>query len=515
VTRAADWVLTALQQRSLDEASVDAGTSGETLMESAGRHAAEWTLTHRPPESAVVMAGPGGNGGDAFVVARYLLQAGTAVHVFCCRDIGCCTPLTQMMAAHLTRLGVNIHILGTNRSDLIGALEGANCVIDGLLGSGLSRPLSGEVADTVSVLNESAIPIVSLDLPSGLASDSGDVPGLAIRANVTLAMAFYKPSHWLYPAAEYCGDTHVVGVDYPRAELSQVSPLARVHNVETIGRLLPQRVPTGHKGTFGHVLAICGSQGMTGAAILCARGALRAGAGLVTLAVPETILSVIQLAIPEAITIPLPDDDGRLVDPGILERLQPAMERADVLAVGPGLSRDPGTLELVRQIVGTFRGTLIIDADAVRAFADHSDLLSNLGERAVLTPHPGEFAVLAHSTSKYVDASRLEAVQNFVKRCPVQLVLKGRPTVVGLPDQSVIVNPTGNTGLATGGSGDVLTGVMAGLVANGSSTADAAVTAPFIHGLAADRWADEFSERSLTPSDVLEALPRILKELEP
>ena len=508
------WILTAAQQRWLDEASVRAGTSADKLMESAGTHAADWILSHLHPDSAVLLAGPGGNGGDAFVVARRLQQAGVTVRTFARRRMDLHSRLTRTMADRLTDLGEEIDVLGTDLSLLDTVMEGADCVIDGLFGSGLSRPLVGEDENLIELLNDKTVPIVSLDLPSGLPSDSGKVLGAAVRADVTLAMGFYKPSHWLYPAADQCGDVRIVSVDYPQETVSHISPTARVHDSEAIATLLPFREPAGHKGTFGHILAVVGSQGMTGAAILCARGALRAGAGLVTLALPETIAPVVQAAVPEAITVPLSDGDGRLVDPLVLERLRPAMERADVLAIGPGLSRDPGTMELVRRIIAAFSGKLVIDADAIHAFIGHDDLLAGLAGRAVLTPHPGEFGALIGSSARDIDENRLAQVGDFVSRHALTLVLKGRPTVIGLPDRQMVVNPTGNTGLATGGSGDVLTGLMAGFIAGGSSLPDAAVTAPFIHGLAADRWAAAFSERSLTPSDVLDELPIILKELE-
>ena len=514
MTHDSGWILTAPQQRWLDEASVSAGMPAEKLMESAGTHAADWILSHLHPNLAILLAGPGGNGGDAFVVARRLQQDGVAVRAFSRRGVDLCAQLTRTMADRLTDLGEKIDVLGMDLSLLDEALEGADCIVDGLFGSGLSRPLTGEDKDLIEFLNDKTVPIISLDLPSGLPSDSGKMLGPAIRADVTLAMGFYKPSHWFHPAAEQCGDVYIVSVDYPQETVSRVSPTARVHDSDAISRMLPLRGPAGHKGTFGHVLAVVGSQGMTGAAILCARGALRAGAGLVTLALPETIAPVVQTAVPEAITVPLPDDDGRLVDLAVLERLGPAMERADVLAIGPGLSRGPGTMELVRHIVEAFSGKLVIDADAIHAFIGHTDLLAQLAGRAVLTPHPGEFGALVESSARDVDENRLAHVGHFVSQHALTLVLKGRPTVIGLPNQQIVVNPTGSTGLATGGSGDVLTGLMAGLIGGGSSLPDAAITAPFIHGLAADRWTATFSERSLTPSDVLDELPSILKELE-
>lgn len=508
------FLVTAEQQRALDDASIRAGTSAETLMESAGCNAAAWINFHIKPTSAVVLAGPGGNGGDAFVVARYLHEAGVAVHSYRACSERALAPLTRAMADRSTLAGVETLLLDTDQTALRRTLADADCVVDGLFGSGLSRPLVDVYADAVELFNEYDGLTISLDLPSGLPSDSGAVLGAAVRADITLAMAYFKPSHWLYPAAELCGDVHLVDVDYPPDLASSLTPIARVPDMRTIQTLLPARRPSGHKGSFGHVLLVAGSQGMSGAAILGARAALRAGTGLVTLAVPSSILSDVRSAVPEALTIPLPEKGEGLADAELQETLNAAIGRASVLAIGPGLSRAPDTMTWVRQITSTFSGSLVIDADAIHAFAGQLDHLAALAGRCILTPHPGEYAALIGSTVDEVNARRLDCVAEFAARWPLALVLKGRPTVIGLPNQPIVVNPTGNTGLATGGSGDVLTGLLAGLLAGGCSIADAAVAGSFIHGLAADRWAATFSERSLTPTDVIEALPRILKELE-
>ena len=515
MTRPQTWVLTAAQQRALDEASVLEGTAAQTLMESAGSHAAEWILANLRPKAAVVLAGPGGNGGDAFVAARHLLQAGVRVQTFSRKDIESSSHLTQLMARRLMDLNASISVVSLDLAALEEALKAADCVVDGLFGSGLSRPLEGEDAAICQSINGSDAATVSLDVPSGVASDVGGLSAAAVRADITLAMAFYKPCHWLHPAAELCGDVHIVAVDYPQEILDRVAPMATVPNRKSIAAMLPKRRPNGHKGTFGRVVIIVGSQGMTGAAILCARGALRAGAGLVTVALPETIAPVIQAAVPEVMTLPLPDGGtGSLVGRKLLECLLPAMTDADVIAIGPGLGRREDTQDVVRQILEASESKLVIDADAIHALVGHEDIWPVIANRVVLTPHPGEFAALIGLAAGGVDRLRLDLVAEFVSKHAIHLVLKGRPTVIGLPDRSIIVNPTGNTGLATGGSGDVLTGLLAGLLAGGSSLSDAAIAAPYIHGWIADRWATTRSERSLTPSDILDELPRVLKELE-
>ena len=483
-------------------------------MESAGRNAADWILSHAQSRSVVVLAGPGGNGGDAFVVARRLLQAGRIVHCFSlCRD-DAMSRLSRLMAEQLRQAGGDVQVLEPDLAPLRQACREADCIVDGLFGSGLSRPLAGEYGAVVDEINQRGNVIISLDVPSGSPSDSGGVIGPTVKATMTLAMAYYKPSHWLYPAAGFCGPVHLVDVDYPDDLTAALEPVAHVPGLMSIREMLPARTPAGHKGSFGHVLIVAGSEGMSGAAILCARAALRAGSGLVSLAVPASILSVVQCAVPEALTICLSDPIHGELDGGISDQLEAAMLQANVLAIGPGLSRAAPTLARVREITARFRGAQVIDADAIHAFVGHLDRLHALEGRCILTPHPGEFATLLDIPVGEADSGRLAHAADFVSRWPVALVLKGRPTVIGLSDQSVVVNPTGNTGLATGGAGDVLTGLLAGLLAGGASADNAAIAGPWIHGFAADRWCETASERSLTPSDVVETLPLILKELE-
>ena len=510
-----EWVLTASQQQSVDEEAVRCGTPSETLMQSAGRNAAEWILSHRRPQSAVVLAGPGGNGGDAWVVAGLLCDAGVNVRAFTWRPLDSCARLTRKMGDGCRTRGVTIDVLGDGLSSLSDGLVGADLVVDGLFGSGLSRPLSETAAAIVDVVGRSGVPIVSLDVPSGLASDTGDLIGPAFQADVTVAMAFYKPCHWLYPAAAHCGRVAIVGVDYPPEALASAAPTATVPTPAVVSSLLPSRRPDGHKGTFGHVVAVVGSQGMTGAAILCARGALRAGAGRVTLALPETIAPTVQHAVPEALTIPLPDRDGRLTDPELAERLLPTVAGADALAVGPGLSRDEGTKALVRRLLQASTVPCVVDADALYTLAGDAALCASLADRGVVTPHPGEFAAWVGSDAASVDRARMSEAAAFIARPGPVLVLKGRPTIIASTDGGMVVNPTGNTGLATGGSGDVLTGLIAGLMAGGCRPQDAAVVGSYLHGGAADRWAIGHAERAMTPSDVLDLLPGLLKELEP
>ena len=506
------WVLRAEDQRALDELAVASGIEQDALMESAGANAADWILEHLRPRRAAVLAGPGGNGGDGLVVARYLHEAGVAVSCHSLVSIETCSPATRRMAERLEAAGAE-QVRLASESRLPDAFGRADCVVDGLFGSGLTRPLGGEALRIVERLNVSGARTVSLDLPSGLASDCGEMLGAAVQADVTLAMAFLKPAHLLYPAAGHCGNTAVVDVAYPESVLRESRPWARVCEQAGIHSRLPSRRPDGHKGSFGRVLVVAGSTGMTGAAILCCRAALRAGAGLVTLAGPASLSPIFETTLAEVITIPLPDENGSIADIQST-RFQEALGQADVLAIGPGLSRASGALDAARTVVVRFAGPVVLDADGLYALVGNVDALGELAGRAILTPHPGEFGELVGKGPEEVSGARRDFAGEFACEHGVILVLKGRPTAIGLPDGNVYLNPTGNDGLATGGSGDVLTGLIAGFAAGEASLTEAALVGTYVHGLAAEAYAHDRSARSLTPSDLLDRIPEVLRELE-
>lgn len=500
-------VLTAADQRDVDAAAVAAGTSSAELMESAGTASADWILDRLDPKRVALLIGPGGNGGDGLVVARRLADAGVDVLTLLVPEPGDLKGASRTM---LERLPATAKPTPIAEACLEDELASCDWVVDALFGTGLTRPLEGVYGDVVERANASRARIVSLDLPSGSPSDDGEILGPTIRAHVTLAMTFLKPAHLRLPAASHCGNVAVVPVAYPSAAMQSVRPRALVPELAGIARRLPARPPDGHKGTFGRVLVLAGSEAMTGAAILTCRAALRAGAGLVFLAAPAGVRDILEGALPEVITLPMPEEEGGLAgleNPGFVELLA----QADVLAIGPGLGRHDSTLEAVRDAVLRFGGPIVLDADGVHAFVDGADALRAAGARLLLTPHPGEFAALAGLAVEEVDTER---ARSFAQRIGAAVLLKGRPTAIASPGGELWLNPTGNTGLATGGSGDVLTGMIAGFVAGGATLTDAAIAGAYLHGRAAEIFAKDRAERSLTPSDVLELLPYVLREAE-
>jgi len=507
-------VLTADEQRAADERAVALGVPRVDLMESAGRSATEWILDRMAPDRVVIVVGSGGNGGDGLVVARRLIDAGIDVEALLVAGPDRLSGAPLAMLDRLRDAGGRVRSVADAVDGAVDAtLSRANVVVDALFGSGLSRPLAGRYRDVVERVNAGDARVVSLDLPSGLASDRGAPIGVSVRADVTLAMAFLKPAHLLFPARGLCGNVAVVAVDYPPEALVGIEAWARVPDRAGIADRLPARSPTGHKGTFGRVLVVAGSVGMTGAAILCARAVLRAGAGLVTLAAPASVNPILEAALPEAITLPLPDEDGCLASCDD-DRFARALDSADVLAIGPGLGRAEATAGVVRTVVPQFGGPIVLDADGIVAFRDHVDALAGIGDRTLLTPHPGELGQLIGRGGDEIDADRVEAARAFARTCGLTLLLKGRPTAIALPDGVVWLNPTGNTGLATGGSGDVLTGLVAGFVAGGASLGDAAILSAYVHGWAAEVYARDRAERSLLPSDLADLFSTVLREVE-
>jgi len=507
-------VVTAAEQRRIDALALEHGAAPADLIESAGTAAAEWTLDHSTAQRAVVVAGPGGNGADALVVARRLLAAGRDVRAFLFTPSG---PVSESVERALGRLqaagGSATAIDGMDLGPLERAIGWASVAIDGLYGSGLTRSLEGRAAGIVDLLNRGQVLTISLDVPSGIQADVGDVPGPAVKADVTLAMEFLKPAHLLFPASGLCGNVAVVSVDYPPGALAGVMPWARVLDRAGVKRRLPPRPPTGHKGTFGHGLLLAGSRGMVGAAILAGRSALRAGLGLLTIGIPASLAATVHAALPEALVIPLAEEDGCLV-PDAVAQLAASFGRVDVLAVGPGLSRSEGTCEAVCAALEAYSGPVVVDADALYATSQRPETLATLAGRAILTPHPGELAFLTGVPAADIDGQRVEEATRFAVGHGVITILKGRPTVIAFPRGARYLNRTGNAGLATGGSGDVLTGLLVGLVAGGATLEDAALVGPYVHGAAAELFSLDRSERSLVPSDIVELLPRAFREIE-
>ncbi len=512
-------VFTAEEVRRLDRRAVEEmGIPSLTLMENAGDGAAAEIVGRFAPRErrqVVIAAGRGNNGGDGFVVARLLRELESSVSVFLLgREKDVAGDAAVELARFLERGGEVVEVTGPDRLDqLEAACRASDLIVDALLGTGLTGPARDLVAEAIEAINRSEKPVVSLDLPSGLSSDRGELLGPAIWAALTTTFAGWKRGLLLHPGAKRAGDVRVVDIGIPpgKAELGTATFLLEAADIKP---LFPARPPDAHKGSYGHLLIVAGSEGKTGAAALAARAALRSGVGLVTVAAPASQQPVIAALGMEFMTEPLPETAARSLSFKAKDRIIELAGKADAVAVGPGLSLDPETQALVRELVRDLERPLVVDADGLSALADHLDILSVARFPRCLTPHPGEMARMLQTSVAQVQSDRIETARAFSSRFGAFLALKGAGSVIGGPGGRVFINPTGNPGMATGGAGDVLTGMAGALLARGLKPLQALQAAVYLHGLAGDLAKDEKGEEGLIAGDILEAIPAAILKLQ-
>ena len=508
-------LVTASEMRELDRRAIqEVGIPSLVLMENAGRTTYQ-ILRREFPELAgevAVLAGRGNNGGDGFVVARYLAGDGVPVVVFLLgqkEKVGGDARVNLEILGHLG-VGVVEVLTGDDLNPTLHRLARAGLIVDALLGTGLDKPVQGLMAALIEKVNHLRAPVLAVDIPTGLSADTGEVLGVAIKAEVTVTYGWPKIGQVLPEGRDYVGRLYRVDLSIPPALAGKV-PTELAEGGE-MRELLPARPFGSHKGTFGHLLVLAGSEGKTGAATLTSEGALRAGAGLVTLGIAESLNDILEVKITEAMTLPLPQASGaRALGKAALEPIFKFLDPKSTVAMGPGLGTHPETQEMVRHLVKHLPQPLVVDADGVNAIAADPSCLPAPGPR-ILTPHPGEMARLVGSSPQEVQANRLEMAREAAARFQAILVLKGAQTLVAAPGGQVSLNPTGNPALASGGTGDVLTGLIGGFLAQGLSPWDAARLGVYLHGLAADFFAAQFGPRSLIAGDLIAVFPEVVAE---
>lgn len=499
-------IASSASMKAIDGCAIDElGVDSCRLMENAARAVADavWALLDGKPGRVGVFCGAGNNGGDGMACARFLKERGCEVRAFLCGKEEKCTADTREMTRRLEKAGGALEPFALDLAEEYA--KSCAAVVDALFGTGLSRPLAGAAAEAVRIMDSCGAKVVSCDMPSGIGTDTGEILGCAVRADVTVTFSMAKPGQLVPPGVGYTGRLAVADIGIPEEAKRSQPILGRVTERDEVLRHFPPRPVTAHKGDFGKLLLLCGSRGMTGAAALAARAALRTGAGLVSLGVPESVYPILAAKLDEAMVFPLPDDGaGRLSDtaiPEILERLR----ASTACLVGPGLGRGEGAQRVVERIVSASRVPLVVDADGINALSGHMDVLRGAACPIVLTPHDGEFARLGGELS----AGRFAAAAQLSDRTGAVVLLKGYRTIIAYGEH-LRVNPTGNPGLATGGSGDVLSGVIVSLLGQGLLPYDAAWCGAYLHGAAADLAAGQLGQYGLLPSDVVEALPRLL-----
>jgi NAD(P)H-hydrate epimerase len=511
-------VLNASQMREADHYTIhELGVPSLVLMENAGRQvvaAMEAAFEDLESRRVAVLAGRGNNGGDGFVVARTLLQRGVDVSVFLLGRVADVRGDARTNLEILGRLGLTVVEVANEQDWELHFSEISTCdvIVDALFGTGLKDPLGGMLSTVVADVNGCPLPVVAIDLPSGLSADTPELIGDAIEATMTVTLGAPKLPLVLPPAERHCGDLVIADIGIPTQALQQVEgPVIELLTREAMRSHVQPRASDAHKGDFGHVLVVAGSLGKSGAAHLAAMGALRSGAGLVTVACPRSVVPIVAALGAEYMTEPLAEQDGH-VAPSALNRLLELP--ADVIAVGPGLGPGEGTRRVVRGLIERSGVPLVLDADALNAFSGQADALQGRdGLDIVITPHPGEMARLAGASTEEVQKDRIGTAREFAVRHHLHVVLKGHRTIVASPEGRVGVNLTGNPGMATGGTGDVLTGMIAAWLAQLLDAESAARLAVYLHGHAGDLSEADEGEHAMTAGDIVAHLGDAILEL--
>ena len=485
------------------------GIPGLILMENAGRATADVLLDNFAyAQKVAVFAGGGNNGGDGFVIARHLISEGLDVDTYIVSD-----PkkykgdaLTNYKA--LKNLDGNIVELKDN----LRKYKQADVIVDAIFGTGLDREVTGFYKKVIDFINTQGVPTIAVDIPSGLDSNSGYPLGTAVLADITVTFILPKLGISIYPGVEFAGEIYVADITTPKF-LEDEIPYELLTSESVDGILTPRYEDT-NKGTYGHLFILAGSPGKSGAAALAALGAQKSGTGLVTVGVPKSLNPIMEQKTTEAMTEPLPETDLETFGPASLQRaMKIAGEKKTAIAIGPGISTTNETREFLYEIIRNSELPMVIDADALTLVADNPKILMEAKAPIVLTPHPGEMSRLAKISTVEVQANRINVALDFSTKFNVYIVLKGARTVISTPDGEVFINTTGNPGMASGGMGDILTGIIGGFIAQQMDPVEACKLGVFVHGLAGDLVAEQNGEAGIIASDVANSLPNAIREI--
>ena len=500
--------------KAIETAVFAAGETPSVLMENAGREVARAVQRHLGSARArriVVLVGPGNNGGDGLVAARYLHDAGAEVivYVLTARDPEDAN-LQQVITRDLELLSLAD---GANLDSFAESVERSDAIIDAVLGTGHNRPLDGAFASTLALLEDRRSPLFAIDVPSGVDADSGTTDPRAVRADVTLTLGFAKLGLYSWPGSRYAGDVRVLDIGLPSSIADDIETSLLTSDWARLR--LPERSGQSNKGTFGRVLIVAGSANYTGAAALAALGALRAGAGLVTLAGIAPVRAAVAAQFPEITFLSLPEYEGA-VGRGSGDVVARALPSYDVLLIGPGLGQSANAQALVRGILSDpASGSIatVVDADALNCLAKVSNWPALLHPGAVLTPHPGEFGRLAATAISEVQSNRVSVARDQAHEWGQTVILKGAHTIVAGPEGQTLISSSANAGLATAGTGDVLAGTIAGLMAQGVNPIESAGLGTFLHSAAGDLYLDEYGASGLLASELGAGIARVAATL--
>jgi ADP-dependent NAD(P)H-hydrate dehydratase / NAD(P)H-hydrate epimerase len=510
------WVVTAEQMQTLDRRTIqEAKVPGITLMERAGTGAMTRLIDacgSPKGKKVVILCGKGNNGGDGLVVARLLAKKGAKLKVVLMTPLKALSPDAKIMYRRLSKI-IKPSLLTVNPSEesLYSLTQGADILVDALLGTGLSSIVRPPYSSAIEAMNASQAFTVAIDIPSGLDSNTGAILGAAVQANLTVTFGSPKLGLYLGSAIDKVGTIQAIDIGIPQNFVLDLNPQIHLLSQKLVRPLIPLRLPSSHKGTFGHAGIVGGSQGKTGALAMAGLGALRIGTGLVTVATPQSVSPILESKLLEVMTEPMPESSQHLLGMEAYPGLLAFAATKSALAFGPGMGISPETTEVLRHLLPQLEVPCVLDADALNGLAPHTQIFSSLKRPPILTPHPGEMArLLGACSSKQVNEDRIGVSRQFAMEHQVILVLKGARTIIADPQGQVAICPTGNPGMASAGMGDVLTGIITGLLAQGLSGWDAARAGVYLHGLAGDLAAAAIGEPGLIAGDVLTAIPHAL-----
>lgn len=539
-------VVTAEEMQRIDKKTIEEyGVPGSVLMERAGLAVASRIKEVFGRKRVLVVSGSGNNGGDGFVVARNLFKEGWDVRVFLTsrpEDLKGDALLQYKITAKFGVPVSPVKELLTHQSSLIMKHP---IFVDALLGTGISKNVTGQLSEVIRLINKSKIRVISVDIPSGISSDNGQIMGEAVKADYTVTFGLPKRGHLLYPGAQYSGNLFIEDIGFPEELVKSDKLDVELLTKHEVSHLLPERQRYSHKGDYGHVLIIAGSRGKTGAALMAAKACLRSGAGLVTIGVPESLANIFQSRVTEEMTLILPDKgDGTLAEKASGLILNFIKEKADIVAIGPGIGVSADITTIIKTLIQHSTSPLVIDADGINSLQGEREILKKSKVPIILTPHPGEMARMLQWSAvgsqqsarqpispsrggkvkegvktsipellSKIEKDRINAATSFTKETGSHLVLKGVPTIIAEPLGNVYINSTGNPGMATAGTGDVLTGMISGFLSQGLDPRDASILGVYVHGLAGDIAAAEKGLYSLIATDIIDKLPAAFASL--
>ncbi|MBN2719428.1 MAG: NAD(P)H-hydrate dehydratase [Deltaproteobacteria bacterium] len=503
------------QIREYDRIAIEEmGIPGTVLMENAGVGATGIALDMLGNARRVaVVAGPGNNGGDGFVMARHLMAHGCDVETFVTAEEKQIEGDALVNLKILKKMGARITpVLSSDHASRLGGHLQCDLIVDALLGTGVNKPVEGHLAEAIAQINQANIPVLSVDIPSGLDADTGISWKAVVNADVTVTFGHIKQGMLLYPGASCAGKVHVVPIGVPAEVSAKAGIQGRIITEGDVRERMPRRRVDAHKGTAGHLAVVAGSMGKSGAAVMAAKAAMRAGTGLVTIATTQNARPTIESRCLEVmVETVIEKPDAALTDKDV-KKLSSVIEGKTALALGPGLTTAPGISALSMRLLQMLEIPAVIDADGINILANDPSGAGRIIAPMVFTPHPGEMARLTGKSTAQVQADRIAITRETAKWHKVTVVLKGANSVIASPDGDVYINPTGNEGMASGGMGDVLTGIIGSYLAQGMSPFDAAMAGTYIHGLLADRCVQRIGKAGLIASDLIAELPALQKD---